>query len=304
MKHVYLKNKSFFNHVPGIAGALFLLLTGITAYGQDTIADYKVQAGPDIDVCEGGIVILNGELGGDATQGVWRGGRGTFHPDRQALNAEYTPSPEETGKTLVLTLVASNPKKKAMPGRDELKVIVNEQPKADAGIDQRVCAGNKVQLNGKVEKKYKSVLWKTNGSGTFDDDKKLDAVYTPSKKDIEGGGLSLEFTVIPQGVCLPVTDALIVMLDPSLDFSLEENITAVDGKPVMVSIISKEIPGKVLWTTTGTGKLSRTDKAETIYTPSAEDLKKKSVVLEVTAGALTGGCETKKSTTIHFGSSK
>jgi len=286
----------------GMYGFMICLLgAASTAGAQDSTAKYTVIAGPDIDVCEGGSVMLNAELGGDATQAVWRGGKGTFDPDRNSLKAEYVPAPEEYGRVLVLTLVGTNPKLNIPPGRDELKIIVNEQPKADAGADQRICAGEPVKLEGKVEKKFKSVEWKSNGTGSFDDAKKATAIYTPSKKDMEGGGLSLEFHVIPNGVCLPVSDAMVVMIEPSLEFDLDPEMSVVKGEPVKLGIKPKETPGKVSWkAVTGTGTFSKPEKAETIYTPSAEDLKKKSVLVEVVAGALTGACQTRKTVTLNF----
>jgi hypothetical protein len=285
-------------------GISCLLLFSLHGFGQDTIANYEMNAGPDIDVCEGGTVMLHGEIGGDATVGMWRGGRGVFVPNRNSLEAEYTPSPEEYGSTVVMTLVASNPNKKALPGRDEMKIWVNQEPKANAGADQRICAGEKVALAGTVENKFKSVEWKSNGTGTFDDAHKAVAIYTPSAKDIEGGGLSIEFTVIPEGVCLPVTDAMIVMINPSIQFSLDREINAEAGKPVKLALQSDEVFGKVTWTSNGSGKFGNAGKAETTYMPSAEDVKKKSIVLEVTAGALTGSCETKKSTTLNLSAGK
>ena len=293
-------NKLTINPIRSIGYISCLLLFSIKGYGQDTLVKYEMNAGPDIDVCEGGSVNLRGEIGGDAVVGVWRGGKGTFVPNRNSLETEYTPSPEEYGKTLVMTLVVSNPDKKAMPGRDEMKISVNEQPKADAGPDQRICAGETIKVSGKVEKQFKSVEWKTNGSGKFDDAHKADAIYTPSAKDIAGGGLSLEFVVTPEGVCLPVTDAMILMINPSIDFKLDGEMYVEAGMPVQLAIKSDETFGKVSWTTTGTGKFSQAGKTETTYTPSADDLNKKGIVLSVTAAALTGSCETKKSTTLNF----
>src|SRR6185436_7559683 len=54
-----------------------------------------VQAGPDIHTCVDGEVSLNGSITGAITTGHWTGGTGTFTPDRNDLNATYTPAPSE-----------------------------------------------------------------------------------------------------------------------------------------------------------------------------------------------------------------
>jgi len=43
--------------------------------------------------------------------------------------------------------------KNCPPMRSEIKLMVNSQPKADAGADQRLCPGSPVMLHGKVKGK-------------------------------------------------------------------------------------------------------------------------------------------------------
>src|SRR6185436_8535713 len=157
------------------------------AWSQDCTAHFEAEAGPDIDVCEGGTVVFGSTMGGDATEAVWKGGKGFFEPNRNTLNAEYTPSEDETGTTVVLTLEASNHKFSSCPAaKSSIKLTVNSIVVVNAGDDIRVCAGNTVHLRGAVTQgKAKSTAWITNGSGTFDDVHRLDAIYTPSKDDIE-----------------------------------------------------------------------------------------------------------------------
>ncbi len=281
------------------------LLTGMLLFAsagmaQDTISRYTAIAGPDIQVCTGGSVMLNGEMGGEATQATWRGGKGVFIPGRNFLQAEYTPAAEEAGKTVVLILVTSDSVKKGLPGRDEIKISVNEEPKANAGPDLRICAGEPVLLHGTVEKKFKSVEWKTNGSGSFDKAGNLETVYTPSQKDIEGGGLSLEFTAFAEGVCQSSMDAMIVMIDPSPDFTVEADVTVEAGKPAWLSLQYRTAPGSVTWKTIGTGSFSSPGKPETFYTPTPEDILRETLPVEVTVGMPAGGCKRTKTINLHF----
>ncbi len=69
---------------------------------------------------------------------------------------------------------------------EEVFEIVNfdiaAQP--DAGIDDTLCVGAAVQLDGNTPAgNSETVKWTTNGAGTFDDDESPDAIYTPSTED-------------------------------------------------------------------------------------------------------------------------
>ena len=68
------------------------------------------SAGSDRQICAGSTVALNGTIGGAATSGNWTGGTGTFAPNRNTLNAVYTPSAAEaTAGTVTLTLNTNDP---------------------------------------------------------------------------------------------------------------------------------------------------------------------------------------------------
>lgn len=78
-----------------------------------------VNAGPDITICSGEDVMLNGSLGGSATTGTWtRIGTdpssmvlpGTISgADLFAADATYTPHPDEYGFVVLLKLTTNNP---------------------------------------------------------------------------------------------------------------------------------------------------------------------------------------------------
>lgn len=273
-----------------------MMLISTIAFSQekDCTARFEVNAGPDIDVCEGGQVNLFGVIGGDATKVVWRGGKGEFTPSREVLEIHYVPTPEEYESGVVLILVASNPKIDCPPARSQVHVRVNNQPKADAGSNQKICSGNTATMKGKVVGKAKEIIWKTNGSGKFDNVNKLEAVYTPSEKDIDQGGCSLEMLAIPHGVCLPDSAAMVLSIEKRPSFTTEQLKTTSGRKGVKLSMTAEANCGAISWATKGSGTYSNSDKAETVYTPSDEDVTKGMVYLEVSVKSLSGNCSTKK----------
>lgn len=69
-----------------------------------------VNAGPNQTICSNSSAQLSGVVGGDAVSGVWSGGNGTFLPDRNTLNAIYTPgNSERLAGTVTLTLTTNDP---------------------------------------------------------------------------------------------------------------------------------------------------------------------------------------------------
>lgn len=276
---------------------LLLILPFITSLSQaqeNCDVKYEVSAGPDIDVCEGGQVNLYGMMGGDANRVRWVGGKGEILPTRESLQVSYIPTPEEYNSEIVLVLEADNSKLKCPPVKSEVHIRVNPQPIPDAGPNQRVCPQKTARMQGSVKGKAKETIWKTNGTGTFDNKNKLDAVYTPSQLDIAQGGCSIELLVIPFGVCLPDSAAMILTMEKAPEFKTESEKATTAGQPVKLSLNASENAGAILWSTKGSGVFTDASKAETIYKPSEADIAKGTVQLEVSVSAVKGSCVTKK----------
>lgn len=97
----------------------------------------------------------------------------------------------------------------------ELPVIVNETLTLNAGNDENVCEGVTFQTNAFAQN-YSSLLWVSSGTGTFDDNGILTAVYTPSMQDYEAGSVTLSLTVYGTGG-QTLTDDLVLSFLPSPD---------------------------------------------------------------------------------------
>ena len=70
---------------------------------------------------------------------------------------------------------------------DTLQLMLNDAAVVDAGTDQIVCETDVVMLNGSIGGGATSSIWTSTGSGTFDDNTSVTAVYTPSAADISAG---------------------------------------------------------------------------------------------------------------------
>jgi hypothetical protein len=98
---------------------------------------------------------------------------------------------------------------------DTTHVTVNAPPTAGAGNDTTYCVSvTDIPLHG-IATGYSSVLWTTNGDGTFSNATSLNATYHPGAGDKTNLVVHLTLTVSPQAPCTnAATSAKIVHFDP------------------------------------------------------------------------------------------
>ncbi|REK07987.1 MAG: hypothetical protein DWQ39_00015 [Bacteroidetes bacterium] len=198
------------NTIPPCKDVLEVTVTINSCVCNDPVV---VDAGPDISVCIFGDVTLSGLISGAVSTGEWLGGLGTFDPDRNDLNAVYTPHPSEVGTTITLTLLSTVPGGLCTQESDEVNITVDNFYSLDAGPDIRVCQNGEVGLNGIVFDGPVAIEW-TGGAGTFDPDRyTLTAIYTPHPSE---AGTTVTLTLGPlagSNVCPPVTDDINIVVD-------------------------------------------------------------------------------------------
>ncbi|MCF4102376.1 hypothetical protein L1I30_11920, partial [Gillisia sp. M10.2A] len=110
------------------------------------IPETIVSAGDDQTICaETANIQLQGSVSGSITTGSWTGGTGTFTPNRNTLDAVYTPSSQEiTAGTVSLTLTSSQPDAPCTPVSDDVVFTINPTPVIDRiEITEPLCnSGN------------------------------------------------------------------------------------------------------------------------------------------------------------------
>ena len=91
-------------------------------------------------------------------------------------------------------------------------ITVISAPSANAGHDQNLCDGTAASLSGVVAGGFNSLLWTTNGSGTFDDETNENTDYIPSAADVTNGSVTIYFTAQTNevGACSETSDSLIL----------------------------------------------------------------------------------------------
>jgi hypothetical protein len=80
-------------------------------------------------------------------------------------------------------------------------LTVLAQPQVFAGNDASICATQSYKLDQATVTAGASLLWTSNGDGTFDNPATLHATYTPGLQDKLSGSVMLTLTAQTQGIC-------------------------------------------------------------------------------------------------------
>ena len=249
-----------------------------------------VNAGADISTCSASpVVFLGGSVGGGATGGVWSGGKGTFSPNANTLNATYTPTAAEIAAGAVaLKLTTTGP---CNAVSDTMNIIIGASASALAGADQIVCANNPaVNLVGSIGGATGGT-WATSGTGTFTPDANtLNAVYTPSPADIAAKEVTLTLTTTG-GSCGTGKDQMKITINPVATVNAGADREVCSTSPAL--ILSGQIGGSATIGTWSGGAGTFTPNASTVnatYTPTAAEIAAGSLTLTLTTNNPTGPC--------------
>jgi hypothetical protein len=179
-------------------------------FGPSPTAD----AGADIELCSNNAAAQLAGAVTVATGGTWSGGAGTFSPNANTLNAEYTPTAAEIANGSVTLTLTTTGNGDCLPVTDNVEITFTPSPSANAGLDRTVCANAAdVSLNGSVTVATSGV-W-SGGNGTFTPDAtSLGALYSPSAGEIATGTVTLTLTTTGNGDCIAVTDQMTITITP------------------------------------------------------------------------------------------
>jgi len=153
-------------------------------------------------------------------------------------------------------------------------------PSANAGADTNVCEGYNIELQGMVTNCC-CLEWTTSGSGTFDNNTKLNPVYTPSDEDILNGNVTL--TLVNHAKDETVSDEMILTIDPTpLPYAGEDQAVC-ENAYIELLEASVENASSIVWTSSGDGSFNDSSLINPQYTPGMMDIENGSATLTMTA---------------------
>ena len=210
-----------------------------------------VDAGPATEVwCAGQDIQLNGSITGGIITGSWSGGAGIYDPNTSDLNAVYTPTASElSAGNVILTLTSDDPLGTCGPASDVIEILFSTSAIVSAGVDEVICEGDDIVLNGSVGGSAVSATWSGSTGVFLPGNTALNPTFTPSLDDIANGFVVLTITSNdPAGPCAAQTDEVEITINPAPHLSSSLIDDACSGLSVDYNI-SSGIPATYTWQT-------------------------------------------------------
>ena len=276
---------------------LCLTVTGLFDCGEHTdcitiylIPEPIVNAGEDVTITKYQSYQTLNATAQNVQSLIWNtSGSGVFN-DETTLHTIYSPSLEDINSgevILTLTGFPLNPCQNV--AIDSLKLTITYDcldAIANAGDDEIVCEGESIQITSATAQFYESLLWSTDGDGSFDNLQVLDPIYTPGSNDLINGSLTLCLTAFANGDCLDDQDCI------NLQIQKLPTVYAGADKISLLDIICfddayAENYSLIQWfTTNGMGYFENDKVINACYIPSYYDIFMDSVYFTVTCFSL------------------
>ena len=243
------------------------------------------NAGSDATICQTSVYALAGSASNNSGIAWSSSGNGTFS-NSAILNPVYTPGTNDISSgTVTLTLSASAVSPCTISFNDPMILTIRKTPTVNAGADATVCQTATHALSGSATN-YSSVLWSTSGNGTFSNTAVLNPVYTPGTNDITNGSVILTLVanaIVPCSGSVTDTKVLVLQKSPTANAGADATICQSGTHALSGSAANHS---SVQWSTSGNGTFSSASSLNAIYTPGTVDITNGSVILTLTALAV------------------
>lgn len=248
-----------------------------------------VTAGFDATICQTETYETNfASTNGEESSLQWSSdGNGTFGGNSNSLRATYTPGSVDIARGFAnLTLTAYPNSPCANPISHSFTLTIQQSPLISAGDDESVCEGGFIELTSASALYYNTLTWISSGGGTFSDPSVENPTYFPTAADIISG-VVLTMTATSNSPCVgSFTDAMALtgVQDPSAYAGADAYICETESYFIDDATATNYF--SVVWTTSGDGLFSNFNALRPTYTPGPLDISNGSVILELTANAI------------------
>lgn len=193
--------------------------TGGCAVTNDVVtytfdASPTAQAGPaTITKCSNNALTSLTGMQTGATGVEWTTlGSGTFSSDN-TLATDYTPSVNEIQAGIATVVVTTTGNlNDCNAATDTVRIYFSAAPTVSAGSDQTICSDVTATMAATFTL-TSGVEWISSGTGTFDDNTLVNAVYSPTVADKAAGSVILTVQSAPYGSCNEVTDVMTLTIN-------------------------------------------------------------------------------------------
>ena len=250
------------------------------------IAAPTADAGPDVEVCTGDDAMLNGSIGGSASDGIWSTNGDGIFLDPSDVTTTYTPGPQDISDgSVVLTLSSMDANGSCTPATSDMTVTITPAINIDLGPAQTVCDNDVVTLIVMMTGGTVSGEWLSNGDGTFADPNDPTTFYTPGPNDFNLGFVTIFFDVTDPDACIGTNDPLNIVFVHAAQVTLPQNVEVCDGEVANIQINIAGAFTNVNWSVIGDGQLDIITQTQVNYTPGPGDVIMGSAIISVTVGS-------------------
>jgi hypothetical protein len=173
--------------------------TRIASFDFGPILSPEVNAGADTTICENSPFLTAAQA--YYTQNLqWFSTGDGFFLDPYNIQTTYLRGAGDVAAGEVMLWIEAEGYVEGMEDADTMNLYFSKAAKAFAGPDTTICENETVMMSGSATYQD-SVLWKTEGDGTFDDARILNPVYTPGTTDITKGYAWLRLTAYDSIPC-------------------------------------------------------------------------------------------------------
>ena len=245
------------------------------------------NAGLDAAICETSTYTLSGSVINSSVYAWATTGDGTFS-NANIQNPVYTPGANDKASgNVTLTLTAQQNAPCLGTTIDAMQLTIQRDVAANAGTNAIICETETHTLSNASASNYTSLLWSTNGDGTFSSTTALKPVYTPGVADKNTGSVVLTLKATALSPCiLPITSTKTLTIIRNATANAGTNATICETGVHLLSSASATNYTSLLWSTSGDGTFSSTTALKPVYTPGVADKNTGSVVLTLKATAL------------------
>ncbi|MCP4046775.1 MAG: hypothetical protein GY732_12405, partial [Gammaproteobacteria bacterium] len=210
-------------------------------------------------------------------------GTGVFIPPGD-VNPIYIHTNEDFVAGAVILKIAATAKDPCtIAAMDEMTLTILEECEdavAVAGNDFIACLPGEVMLNGNAEH-YASVLWETNGDGSFVEPINLASAYIPGDNDLTAGFVEVCLTAFAKSICQNSTDCVHISFTDAPVVATSDDITICETDGMVPLNALAEHYSDVVWTTSGNGFFQDNTSLETAYILGPDDLLNGEVTLTI-----------------------
>ena len=268
-----------------------------------------IVGAPQFNICETtSQVQLNATITNPYSTFVWTKiiGTGSFD-NNTILNPIYSPSTADVvagSVTLRLSVIGSNPCTANFT--QDVVIIIDKKPIANAGLDVITCGTNPIQIDANGTLNATNLVWSLPAgiSGTLNQSNPYSPIFTPSANDLNYlGPIVLTLTASSNTTCPSANDTVSVLITPA---------PKVDAGPPSVIICEgynyfvpfnpmasdNIVNSTILWTNgTGDGTIVGGTTLTPTYIPGINDIANGSVTLTLSASG-NNPCSTPATDTI------